>query len=371
MRRFYGLLLLLLPIFGFSQILSDKAEVSLLTVGNGNELYALYGHTALRIADPVSGIDAVYNYGSFDFTTPNFGLRFVKGDLQYFASVGTFNDFLYSYQLDRRSVTEQKLNFPQEKKQQLFQHLNSSLKGPDRFYTYKFIDRNCTTMVMDILNEQLGSALLKKVGNKQVSYRDIIYPGFDGHFFEKLGVNLFFGPKTDRPAEQLFLPIELWESVNAASYRGNPLLKENVSWLQFDEPEKPVSLWNNPVVYVLFLGLLVFWRNRILVLTYFSVAALLGIFFCFAGWYSFHEELQWNYNALLINPLLLGVVVAHLRTNDRQLFFWCGINLLCLAIYLGVLITKVHLLIVLPLVVSHLIILLTWALQARKRLKKA
>jgi hypothetical protein len=36
-----------------------------------------------RVSDAVLGVDVVYNYGAFDFSTPNFVMKFVKGDLQY------------------------------------------------------------------------------------------------------------------------------------------------------------------------------------------------------------------------------------------------------------------------------------------------
>jgi hypothetical protein len=35
--------------------------------------------------DPDNFIDAVFNYGAFDFNTPNFVPKFAKGDLEYFA----------------------------------------------------------------------------------------------------------------------------------------------------------------------------------------------------------------------------------------------------------------------------------------------
>ncbi|NMH29469.1 Lnb N-terminal periplasmic domain-containing protein [Flavobacterium silvaticum] len=366
---FKAFLLFLFTVSAFSQTLSDKARVSLITCGKGDQLYSLFGHTALRINDPVTGIDRVYNYGTFDFRTPNFVLRFVKGDMQYFASASSFNDFIYEYQYDKRSVFEQLLNFPQDKKQVLFDRLNKSLQGPEKFYTYKFLDNNCTTKVMELINDVLGSKVLKKVGNKEVSYRDLMYTGFEGHFFEQWGTSLFFGPKVDRKAENIFLPIELWESVNAAQYRNKPLLEKNISWLVFDDPVMPFSIWNNVFVYLIFLALLVFWRNKTLVLSYFTIVSLLGAFFCFQGLYSFHEELKWDYNALLVNPLLFGLVIAYLRKSDRQLFIWSWINLICLLLYLGCMITKIHLLIMLPMIVAHGIILLTWALQSRKRLK--
>jgi hypothetical protein len=101
----------------FAQQLSDKAFISLLTCGPGDELYSVFGHTAIRVNDPATGIDIVYNYGTFDFAAPNFYLKFVKGDLQYFVSVSSYRDFVYTYQYYDRDVYEQVLNLTPQQEQ--------------------------------------------------------------------------------------------------------------------------------------------------------------------------------------------------------------------------------------------------------------
>src|SRR5690606_36976175 len=90
-------LLLCTAVTGQSVKLSENAEVSILTCGLGNEMYSLFGHTAIRIADPEQNFDVVYNYGAFDFNMPNFFAKFSKGDLQYFVTSDSFEDFIYSY----------------------------------------------------------------------------------------------------------------------------------------------------------------------------------------------------------------------------------------------------------------------------------
>jgi hypothetical protein len=72
------------------------------TCAPGTEIYALFGHSALRIADPLLGLDRVYNYGTFDFRTPNFYGRFLRGDLSYFLSATSFVTFYAAYQADLR-----------------------------------------------------------------------------------------------------------------------------------------------------------------------------------------------------------------------------------------------------------------------------
>ena len=57
----------LISIKGIGLTLSPETEVSILTCAPGNELYSLFGHTAIRINDPRHQIDRVYNYGTFDF----------------------------------------------------------------------------------------------------------------------------------------------------------------------------------------------------------------------------------------------------------------------------------------------------------------
>ncbi|MFN5761517.1 MAG: DUF4105 domain-containing protein, partial [Sphingobacteriales bacterium] len=73
---------------------SCAIQVSLLTCSPGNELYSIFGHSALRIHDQSTGTDIVYNYGTFDFNDPDFYTKFVKGKLLYFLSQNNYADFI-------------------------------------------------------------------------------------------------------------------------------------------------------------------------------------------------------------------------------------------------------------------------------------
>ncbi|MBD3583421.1 Lnb N-terminal periplasmic domain-containing protein [Flavobacterium selenitireducens] len=369
MRSFFAFFLLLFTGLLSAQFttLSNHAEISILTCGNGNELYSLFGHTALRVDDPANGIDKVYNYGSFDFATPNFALKFAKGDLQYFVSTSSFEDFLYNYDQEKRSVFEQRLNLTAAQKQKVFDHLNKVLVSQERFYQYKFIDRNCTTKVADILNDVVGANTIRKIGNKDMTYREVIYPEFDGYFYEQWGTSVIFGTRVDDDATQLFLPIELYQSISEARNGDQKLLESNKSWLVFEEAPPAKSVWNNVYTYIAILMLIVFANNDKLTLVYFTVIGLLGIFFCVAGWYSFHTELQWNYNALLLNPLLLLVPINYGRRKARTLYIICLLCLGCLGAYLIYMLNKIHLLIVAPMIVAHAVLLLKFMLRSRRK----
>src|SRR6478752_9018225 len=204
-------------------VLTKNAHVSVLTCGTGNESYSLFGHTAIRVSDIDNNLDVVYNYGAFDFDTPNFVLQFTKGDLNYFIVNNRYEDFINQYNYEKRDVYEQELNIPLALKQKLFDNLYQSLLSDERLYQYKFIDNNCTSKVVDVINKTLGSkVIIKKIDTDQ-TYRSILFPYFDNHFYEKLGSSIVFGTKVDQMGTKIFLPYELQKSLNLIQYQGHPL----------------------------------------------------------------------------------------------------------------------------------------------------
>jgi hypothetical protein len=289
--------------FGQSLVLSKNAKVSIITCDTGNESYSLFGHTAIRITDLENNLDVAYNYGAFDFSTPNFVAKFSKGDLQYFVIAHSFSEFLAQYSYERRSVYEQELLIPMVYKQKLFDNLNTVVSTDQRFYTYKFIDKNCTSMVVDILNQTLEKTVIRKKFDTNQTYRSILYPYFDNFFYEKLGTSIIFGTKVDQYGTRIFLPLELHKSVKAIQFENHPLCKESITLLNF-EKTRNTSWWNNFYSFFIFLTCIVFLNNRKLDVFYLFIIALLGLFFGFMGFYSFHQELTNNYNILLFNPLL-------------------------------------------------------------------
>ena len=353
--------------FGQSIELSKNTQVSVITCGTGNESYSLFGHTAIRVRDTINGIDVVYNYGAFDFNTPNFVMKFIKGDLQYFAVAHSYPDFINQYQYERRSVYEQELNMPFPLKQKLFDNLNTSLASGESHYTYKFIDKNCTSMVVDIINKTLDTIAIVKNTDTDITYRTILYPYFDNHFYEKLGTSIIFGKKVDGLGKQLFLPFELQKSLKNISFQNQPLAQENKTLLEF-ENEAPGSWWNNMYTYILFLGFIILINKKSIDLFYLILIAIIGLFFTFVGFYSSHLELGYNYNILLFNPTLLGLLYFYWTKNKKGIYNLALFNILSLGIYFFVVINKVHLLLVLPLIITNGIVLVRLAIQNKKRI---
>ena len=353
--------------FGQSIELSKNTQVSVITCGTGNESYSLFGHTAIRVRDTINGIDVVYNYGAFDFNTPNFVMKFIKGDLQYFAVAHSYPDFINQYQYEKRSVYKQELNMPFPLKQKLFDNLNTSLASGESHYTYKFIDKNCTSMVVDIINKTLDTIAIVKNTDTDITYRTILYPYFDNHFYEKLGTSIIFGKKVDGLGKQLFLPFELQKSLKNISFQNQPLAQENKTILEF-ENEAPGSWWNNSYTYILFLGFIVLINKKSINLFYLILIAIIGLFFSFVGFYSSHLELGYNYNILLFNPTLLGLLYFYWTKNKKGIYNLALFNILSLGIYFFVVINKVHFLLVLPLIITNGIVLVRLAIQNKKRI---
>jgi hypothetical protein len=352
---FKKLLLLLLLIFSgtsFSQNinLTDNAKVSIFTCGRGNELYTTFGHTAIRIKDEASNLDVVYNYGAFDFNTDNFYLKFVKGDLQYFITATSYDEFIYEYQMEKREVVEQTLNFSLLQKQELFELLNASLFSEERSYTYKFIDRNCTTMVVEKINKMLGKHLIQKVDDTTITYRKLLYPFFENHFYYKLGINIIFGAKTDAKAEKLFLPSELMHSLNKAQINGKPVVTKTETIVVGEELESGFSFLNSIYFIALLLLILVITNNKKVFTTYLFLTGLLGLFLSLVGLYSLHKEVLWNYNALLFNPLFL--ILPLLR--GKALKIASLLCIVCIVIYVILMITKPHLWLMSPFILTTL-----------------
>ena len=348
-----------------AQTLSKNARVSVLTCGTGNEVYALFGHTAIRITDKATALDVVYNYGAFDFATPNFVGKFAKGDLQYFATSDSFSNFLLQYRYEKRGIVEQQLNMTDQQKQSLFDELNRVLTSSEGTYTYKFIDKNCTNMAVDILNKTLGSNSIVKRENLNFTYRETLFPFFDGHFFEKLGTSIIFGTKVDQQATLLFLPVELLESLATTQVNGHPLAQKAEVLLAQPQEEAPFSWWNNWVFYfIILIGILIL-NKKIISLTFLSITGLIGLFFVVAGFWSLHGELAYNYNALLLNPLLLLFVAFSLFGKKEMLKKLTYVLSACFAIYFIIMLNKIHFWIVMPLFATIVITILRMGLSEK------
>lgn len=361
--------LLFVSFLGFSQNLplSKNAKISVITCGLGNETYSYFGHTAIRVADPDANLDVVYNYGAFDFRTPNFVMKFAKGDLQYFVVAHSFAEFMDDYSYEKRSVFEQQLNISQAEKQQLFDRLNHTLLSEDRYYTYKFIDKNCTSMVVDILNKTLNKNIITKQTDTAITYRSILFPYFKGHFYEQLGTSIIFGAKVDQLGTKIFLPFELKKSLEKTTYNNQPFVNKSQTLLHFTK-ETPTSWWNSIYTYIIILAFVILIHKKVIDTIFLFLLGLIGLFFVFCGFYSLHQELSMNYNILLFSPFLLVLIILSAINTKKWTYRFAVLHLLLLIGYTIFLINKAHFLIVLPLIITSGFVLTRVAIRNKKRI---
>jgi hypothetical protein len=207
-------LFLLLPFLSFGQLdLSDRAEISLITCGASQaELYSAFGHSAVRVYDPVQRLDIIFNYGVFNFDQPNFYLNFTRGNLLYTLSVGYFASLKANYIAENRFIHEQVLNLDSVQKQKYFDFLQWNAQADNAEYFYDYFYDNCATRVRDGLIEALGSEVLSIDSNyadEGKSIRDLCDLYLQEQRWGDLGIDICLGLPMDKKAstwEYMFLP---------------------------------------------------------------------------------------------------------------------------------------------------------------------
>jgi hypothetical protein len=152
-------------------------------------------------------------------------------------------------------------------------------------------------------------------------------------------------------------------SLDKAKIDGKQLVSKKEILVQGVKVQPEFSFFNSIYLICVILLILVISNNRFLFKGYLFACGILGLFLCLVGLYSQHEELLWNYNALLFNPLFLLIPFV----NDKFLKKLNITLLILLLIYSIVIVTKPHLMIMLPFIIANLYILMK--LNGRNPLK--
>lgn len=257
--------LVLLLTTGFVQVLNAQQadstcglRISVITCTPGDDLYSLFGHTALRIVDSVRNTDIVYNWGTFDFDTPNFYLKFMQGKLLYFVSTDTPEEFLYIYNLEGRGVFEQPLNLSCSEKMQILNTVNYYMQGNNRFYKYDFLFDNCTTRIRDIIFKNNRNVNFSdNIVPPETSFREMIHYYLDrgNQPWSKLGIDILLGVKTDRAAtnrEAMFLPEFFMKGLNLADKNFKPLVPATVTVINGEEKEPGQNIYVPLILITIF-----------------------------------------------------------------------------------------------------------------------
>ncbi len=200
--------------------LPDSIHISLLTCSPRDQVYSLYGHTAIRCHNVTTNEDWVFNYGVFNFRKPYFVLRFTFGLTDYELGVVPFDSFCAGYKRAGCRVTEQTLNLTTEERHRLFYALSENYLPENRIYRYNFFYDNCTTRARDIIEESVdGTISYPERGDDNLSFREMIRQKTVAHPWSTVGNDLCLGVRADIPCtdrERQFLPENLMADFESA-----------------------------------------------------------------------------------------------------------------------------------------------------------
>lgn len=330
MKKFLiGLSLLVFSIISSAQNNVAHIRISIITCGPGEELYSLFGHTALRIIDSVNHSDIVYNWGGFTFDQPNFYLKFLRGKLLYYSSADVFPDFMYEYVYEHRSVYEQVLNLGSASKQKIIEAVKYNMQGDNRFYKYDFLLDNCTTRVKNIVFENNKDAVIQnKVVPDETSSRDMIHYYLErgGQHWTKLGIDILLGSRVDRKVsndEAMFMPEFFMKGLANAKKQNSHLADNAVLLLQGNVVEKSADKYV-PLIILTIISVVVLiisklkaaWAKRVTgfidnLLLY--ITGLLGVLLLFMWFATDHTVCKNNFNLAWALPFNLVVAFFMLK----------------------------------------------------------
>lgn len=310
---------------GFAQSGPSHLRISVLTCAPGQELYSTFGHTAIRIIDSSRQTDLVYNYGTFDFSDPDFYSKFTRGKLDYFLSVAPLEDFMYEYRSENRDVHEQVLAANDSTKKIIRQALAENMAGPARYYKYDFLYNNCTSRVRDILMKYAGLKADQPLVPVGTSFRDMLHEYLDkgNQAWSKLGIDLVLGSPIDRKAnisESMFLPDYLMKGIDSSVHSPSSIvLQEKIQINRGNSEQEPFR--NTPLILFCVLAIVAgiiasLKHKRAITLTkfidffLFLVTGLIGCLLLFMWFGTDHAACAANYNLLWALPCNLVAAFA-------------------------------------------------------------
>ena len=343
-------LLLLFGLFTSSHLIaqdSSKAalQISILTCAPGEDVYTAWGHTAIRIIDSSKQTDIVYNFGTFDFNTPNFLLEFIKGNLNYFLSADNFQNFILEYQYYGRSIKEQVLILTDAEKINWQNALLKNLEGNNRYYLYNFITDNCTTRVKDgfyqFASNQVPPSTIK-------SYRTHVVeaPYQQGIPWIGLGIDVLLGAVSDKAPTAIqagFLPDLLFDQLAAQTSHIASTQNYEFTKTTPTKPTDPIYYIVGLIILYLFVGR---WNARWAVIaakmidvSLLFIFGLGGLLLVYMSVFSKHTACHDNFNIAWIHPFYFIALILYFMKPIwagylGRIFFIAAIGLIVVSYWL-------------------------------------
>jgi hypothetical protein len=221
------LLLLVLLASGTAAILADaqippaspaepgsELTVSVITLGQGDQVWERYGHNALWIHDGARGTDWTYNWGVFDASSPLFIVRFVRGRMRYWLERVDVQHLLAFYRSSDRTITIQRLVLTPAQRVAIRDFVEWNAREENKYYWYDYFRDNCSTRLRDAVDRGLGGALRRTAESQTTAhtYRSESVRLMEGMPLTQLGIAIGLGPLADRRLnawEEMFVPMRM------------------------------------------------------------------------------------------------------------------------------------------------------------------
>jgi hypothetical protein len=325
-------------------IQGHDADVALLTAGDGDQVWEMFGHTAIWIHDNRTARDTVFNWGVFDMHAPFFILHFLQGLNIYRMGGDPLDYVLLFYRHFNRTLTAQYLDLTDAQKDSIISIIRTNARPENVNYRYDYFVDNCSTRPRDILDQVLGGQF--HVGADSVAgttYRFHALRLMQSNAALVAGVDIGLGEPSDRPItkwQEMFLPEKLHDWAATRQIRDStgtvrPLVRQERVLYQArgraPEPSEPprLGLWLTLIGVVLAgIFLVVGLRGRglaapVLFSLWSVVAGLLGVVLTLLWAATDHRFAHSNENLLIFNPLWLILAVMlprYLRSGRAPAF---------------------------------------------------
>lgn len=319
----------------------DSLQASLLTCTPGTDVYAHFGHTALRIKNFTNGQDIVFNYGCFDSQQTDFVIKFIKGETDYVVDAEEAGYFLFRYDKMGNGVTEQVLNLTQDECYRLTELLMINIQPENRGYRYNWLYDNCTTRARDMINKAINGKVVYEDTSKELTARDELHECLANDSWLKLGIDLLLGTEIDTLAPrniQQFIPQHYLDDLDNARIIGtdgskrkmvqakNTLLEEKEENKQKDTPFTPVIAFSLICIIALALSFCDVRRKKISywfdVLVHLA-QGIAGIIIAYLFFFSVHPAVSTNWQVILFNPLYIiyavYLIYCHVKNKKDRL----------------------------------------------------
>ena len=336
-------LLIFFPIWAFSYNLNiseniESTEISVLTCDPGNEIYSLFGHSALRIKNPVNGQDLVVNWGLFEFSESQFqfGYDFAKGRLKYYMGIQLMSNFITEYRRSKRGIREQVLNLSNQEKYQIIQLLEENYKPENRKYKYEFFYDNCSSRLRDVIKKVFGENInfYQSPKSNKFTFRETIHMYLESFPWLKLGIDLVLGKKIDKLVSNenlMFLPLNVEEIFDKSLVQNNESIKnlvisKNTLIESFENKNKLNNIgFYSWILLAITLLLIVFKLDKALgvwsSLNLFIIG-LLGIVLVFMWIGTDHNATKMNFNLLWASPFHFILIFCLIKESWNNFTYW-------------------------------------------------